>query len=1145
MQRGLFALLVTCALGGVLLGPGSVGAEVSTFIYNVPPAEMRTAGEHVYFGIEGFGSSATPYYPVVPTKRVNYEIPYGAGDVMVTVSAGAVQPLGVFQNYLMRQPPMLLGDPTYKPPAAPAQIPDVAPAEYSRYQGERVFRGHHLVEILLLPVQYKSSSGEVTQVSSYTISVTYSMPMNLQASRADAAKVRSDAFEPLARDIIENYEEMNVPLLEGDAGTPGSADGPGAPATLHDLSSPAYAIITTSTYQSIAQTLADWKTKKGVPAQVYTVSWITSTYSGYDTQEKIRNFLRLDNSTPRFEYVFLLGDTNILPDRKCKCEYDGDVVPCDYYYSDVVDGAIGAAYDWDTDNDHIWGELSADQITWLPDTYVGRMATRSTTEATNYVNAVLSYEKNPPAGTWMKKVVFGSSFANFRTTQYGPTDMAWVPQLVMANLLGGTGVTYDRLYEAAGVYPSTFTRDYDLTAANFRDRVALGCGIAFPSGHGNYQGNYRTVWTSDSNGNGYCDSGETTSYPLCTQSYNPATGSKKPFVLVGACLAGEMDRTEACLGDFIINNWGIGNVSSSRTSYYCIEWNDPDWPWNQGQEYRWWREVFTNGKFRMGQIQGDNKYHYVQDFAAIEGGAYGPDQDDASRKNMFSSNLFGDPELPLWTEAAATVNVVHNATLPKAPSTYTVTVTSGGSPLADATVCLWKGTEVYLVQNTNGSGVATFSPSPTTLGTMYVTVTKHNYIPYEGSATVQDVGDTQAPSVTVNAPNGGEAWAIGSTQNVTWTATDNIAVTSITLVLSRDGGVTFPDTLAKGEANDGVYPWLVTAPQTAAARIKVIAYDAAANSGSDVSDANFQIVDTTPPSVTVNAPNGGEAWAIGSTQNVTWTATDNIAVTSITVVLSRDGGVTFPDTLAKGETNDGVYPWLVAAPVSATARAKVIAYDAAGNSGSDVSNANFQIVDTTPPSVTVNAPNGGEVWEIGTAYNVTWTANDNIGVASINILLSSDGGVTFPDTLAKGEANDGVYPWTVGAARTVSARIKVIAYDAAGNAGSDLSDADFEIYDPASGVPAGEQKPERLVIEGTTPNPSSDRTIVRFGLPTPGRVEMAVYDVSGREIARIADGQYPAGYHEAEWRSGSRSGIYFVQIKLGTERVTSKIVISR
>jgi hypothetical protein len=852
----------------------------------------------------------------------------------------------------------------------------------------------------------------------------------------------------------------------------------------------------------------------------------------------------LDNSTPRFDYVLLVGDTITIPDRKTYLVDDGDQVPCDYYYSDVVDGAYGAAYDWDTDNDHVWGELE-DTITWLPDNYIGRVASRSATEVTNYVNNVISYEKNPPTGSWMKKVVFGSSFANFVTTSYDPTDMAQVAEFVRTNFLNPAGVTYDRIYEAAGIYPSTFTRDYDLTATNFRDRVALGCGLAFPSGHGNYLGNYRTIWAGDYNSNGYCDTGETSTFELCTQSYNPATGAKKPYVLVGACLAGEFDRTAACLGDFIINNWGIGDVSSSRTSYYCVGWNDPDWPWNQGQEYRWWEEIFANGKYRMGQIHGDNKYHYVVDFNAIEGGAYGPDQDYASRKNMFSSNLFGDPELPIWTEAAASLNVVHNATLPKAPSTYVVTVTSGGSPRAGATVCLWKGTEVYLVQDTNGSGIATFNPSPTTTGTMYVTVTKHNYIPYEGSATVQEAGDTTPPVVTVNAPNGGEVWYMGTTQNINWTATDNVGVTSITIVLSRDGGTTFPDTLAKGEANDSVYPWLLPSPPTTTARIKVIAYDAAGNSGQDASNANFQIVDGMPPAVTLNTPNGGEVWAIDSFFDITWTATDNVGVASITLILSRDGAMNFPDTLAKGEANDGVYHWQVPPPPTTTARIKVIAYDAAGNLNADMSNANFQIVDATPPTVTVTAPNGGEIWDIGSTYDVTWTATDNIGITAIAILLSSDGGAAFPDTLAAGEANDGIYSWLIESGSTLEARIKVIGYDAAGNTGADVSNADFEIYDPASGVSGGKEIPERLVISGNAPNPFGATTTIRFGLPTKGQIEMDVFDVSGRKVARLAQGDYPEGYHKVEWHSISGRGIYFVRLRLGEEEVTRKIVISK
>ena len=787
-------LLILLVLGSMSLAAGSALGAAGAHTYDVPAPELRETGEHVYYRIEGFGSSTNPYYPVLPTKTVHYEVPFAAQDVDVMVSTGATQPLGSFDNYLMRQPPLLLGDPDYRPPAKPERLPDVTPIEFYRVNGVQIMRGHKLVSVTLYPLRYDFASGGITYVSSYSIQASYSMPVSEEESMAMAMGQRSKAFEPLAEGVIENYGELDDHL---------SAVEPAAP--LYDLNNPQYAIITTSTFESAAQDLADWKTKKGVPTEVYLVSWIESNYSGYDTQEKIRNFLRLNNSTPRFDYVLLLGDTNTVPTRHCWSQ-DGDDVPCDYYFSDVVDGAVGSGYDWDTDNDHVWGEFN-DTITWLPDNYVGRIASRNATEVQNYVDAIIDYETDPPTGSWPTKAVFGAAFANYPEAGYDPTDMATVAEYVRLDFLNPAGVTYDRLYEAAGVHPTTYTYDYPITATNFETQVGYGCGFAFPSGHGNYQGNYRLIWSSDSDHDGYYDDGEGSWADLCTQSYNPSTGGEMPYVLVGACLAGEFDRTAACLGDFIIANWGVGAVASSRTSYYCVGWDDPDWPWNQGQEYRWWREIFSYGKTHMGQIHGDNKYNYAMDFATLYDGDYGPDVDYASRKNMFSSNLFGDPELPVWTDSPTALAASHNATLPVGPSSFTVTVTSGGSPLPGATVCLWKGTEVYLVADTDGSGEATFSPSPTTTGTMYVTANKHNYIPDESSASVEESGDTEDPAVTVTDPNGGEIWAVDSFFDIMWVATDNIGVTSIDILLSTDGGATFPTTIATGEANDGVYSW--------------------------------------------------------------------------------------------------------------------------------------------------------------------------------------------------------------------------------------------------------------------------------------------------------------------------------------------------
>jgi hypothetical protein len=226
---------------------------------------------------------------------------------------------------------------------------------------------------------------------------------------------------------------------------------------------------------------------------------------------------------------------------------------------------------------------------------------------------------------------------------------------------------------------------------------------------------------------------------------------------------------------------------------------------------------------------------------------------------------------------------------------------------------------------------------------------------------------------------------------------------------------------------------------------------------------------------------------------------------------------------------------------------KVIAYDAAANSGEDVSDGDFTIADGEAPEVTVTSPNGGEVWDLFLTYDITWNATDNIGVTSITIVCSVDGGTTYPDTIATGEANDGSYSWPVDAPTSTTARIKVIAYDGVGNEGEDISDADFEIYDPLSGVIAEPEIPVHLVIAGASPNPFSDRTSIRFGIPRSGRVSIGVYDVSGRHIAAIVDGVYPAGYHTIDWTNDGfiRTGVYFLRGRFDNEEISHKVVISR
>jgi hypothetical protein len=114
--------------------------------------------------------------------------------------------------------------------------------------------------------------------------------------------------------------------------------------------------------------------------------------------------------------------------------------------------------------------------------------------------------------------------------------------------------------------------------------------------------------------------------------------------------------------------------------------------------------------------------------------------------------------------------------------------------------------------------------------------------------------------------------------------------------------------------------------------------------------------------------------------------------------------------------------------------------------------------DTIGPTVNVISPNGGEVWDAFDIENIMWNADDNIGVAAIDIYYSINGPMGMFMSIAIGEANDGDYAWSIPGSPSSDVRVKVVARDAAGNFADDVSDASFTIVSPATccGGPMGD-----------------------------------------------------------------------------------------
>ena len=65
------------------------------------------------------------------------------------------------------------------------------------------------------------------------------------------------------------------------------------------------------------------------------------------------------------------------------------------------------------------------------------------------------------------------------------------------------------------------------------------------------------------------------------------------------------------------------------------------------------------------------------------------------------------------------------------------------------------------------------------------------------------------------------------------------------------------------------------------------------------------------------------------------------------------------------------------------------------------------------------------------------------------------------------------------------------------------------------------------------PNPFSQTTSIPYTLNNPGHVKLTVYDVLGRSVAVLVDGQKGEGVHTIQWDAATLpSGLYYARLEV-------------
>ena len=94
-----------------------------------------------------------------------------------------------------------------------------------------------------------------------------------------------------------------------------------------------------------------------------------------------------------------------------------------------------------------------------------------------------------------------------------------------------------------------------------------------------------------------------------------------------------------------------------------------------------------------------------------------------------------------------------------------------------------------------------------------------------------------------------------------------------------------------------------------------------------------------------------------------------------------------------------------------------------------------------------------------------------------------------------------------------------------------------------------EEQTERIhptiyVLEQNYPNPFNPATRITFCIPDKKLVTLKIFDLLGREIVVLVNGQTQAGVHSVYWNAvGFPSGIYFYRLQAGSFIETKKLVL--
>lgn len=266
------------------------------------------------------------------------------------------------------------------------------------------------------------------------------------------------------------------------------------------------------------------------------------------------------------------------------------------------------------------------------------------------------------------------------------------------------------------------------------------------------------------------------------------------------------------------------------------------------------------------------------------------------------------------------------------------------------------------------------------------------------------------------------------------------------------------------------------------------------------------------------------------------TSTVGPAFRSIDPLASPDRYMPTINTVLAGNTQT---TWEVVPQVGRSMRFRYTVRDNVAGGASSARDDMFVTVDGSAGPFVVTSQNTATTWNTQTTETVTWdvAGTDVAPVDSplVDILFSTDGGQTYPITVALNVPNNGSAVVNVPNLNTTTGRLMVISSN---NIFYDLNNAVITV---TGTVGVEEFSFENFAVY---PNPSNGTFNLTFKPATNDNIEVSLYDLRGRIIGQSTfdDVNASSTFSKQLDYNYVESGMYFLVVKNGNKITTKKVV---